>query len=132
MSREKIHELNVGELVRSVRELKGYSLTEMGFHLGVSEAAVRHYEAGRREPEAEFLKRLAEMAPAEMRREIERRLPDRLRGLISIRVVGRRYNEDTLASAHSALDLIFDNAPSEVIKKIQALLDKHAEQWRNE
>ncbi|MGO9641445.1 MAG: helix-turn-helix domain-containing protein [Candidatus Acidiferrales bacterium] len=132
MSRGKIQSLSVGQLVRSVREAKGLSKTEMAYHLGVSEAAIRQYEAGARKAKAPFIKLLAEAAPPEVRGEIEGLLPEHLRGRMSIRIRGRRYSEETVMEAHDALDLVLDHAPSEVVKKLQEFLEKHGMRWRKE
>jgi transcriptional regulator with XRE-family HTH domain len=130
MSREKLRGLTLGELVREVRENKGLSVTEMAFHLGMSEAAVRHYEAGVRQPKPHFLKSLAEIAPPEVREEIENRLPDRLRGLMTYKATGRRCSEKTVVDAHTALDTIFDKAPSPVIDAVVRYLIKRAVEYR--
>lgn len=44
----------------------------------------------------------------------------------------RRYSPTTIMAAHEALDIVLDNAPSSVVEKVQALIEKHAAQWRKE
>lgn len=78
---------------------------------GVSRATLQNWESGRTEPPGRTLVRIRTLGGGGEKRK------------------QRRYGEDTIAAAHTALDMILDNAPSEVVKKVQALLDKHAAQW---
>lgn len=132
MSREKLKKFSVAEIVKAVREVRGFSITEMAYALGVSEASARHYESGRREPDRHLLRRLAEIAPKEMRGEIEERLPESFRGLISVRISGRRYKEETVVEAHAALDAILDHARSDVVEKVLGDLTKFAGRFGDE
>lgn len=126
MSSTFLKNLSAGELVRKAREKAGLSLAGMAYNLGVSESAVRHYEAGRREPDIGTLKRLADLADGELKAEIERRLPENFRGEIRIRVQGRRYSEEMVVAAHAALDAIIDHARSDIVKKVMDDLEKFA------
>jgi len=137
-------QVSLQSLCLRVRRSLGESQDAFARTMSVSKATIQNWESGRGRPAPMRLKKMAEIAPGlapELRAEMQkfewhprapRREPVNSFGYISIKVRGRRFGEDTVIAAHEALDLILDHAPSEIIKKIQALLEKHAAQWRKD
>jgi transcriptional regulator with XRE-family HTH domain len=126
LSREKLKNSAIATLLAEIRMARGKSFTEFAVELGVSEAAVRHYEAGRREPDALLLRRLADIAPTELRNQIEELLPPSLRAEFRIRTSGRRITEATVLAMHEAVDIIIDKGSSGFIDAVARYLGERA------
>lgn len=133
------------QIVREARARTGMSQEAFARALDVSRLSVQNWESGRNRPTPAMLRKIRDRVPG-LSKEIGaaisqfkwhpgprfRREEASPSGMISFRVGNRRYSEDTIVSAHEALDLVIDNAPSEVVKKVQRLLEKHAAQWKKE
>lgn len=52
--------MTVGENIRRLRKERGLTLRELGDKVGVSEAYIRAYESGRRNPKQKSLEALAQ------------------------------------------------------------------------
>jgi plasmid maintenance system antidote protein VapI len=106
--------------------------------LGLSTSEVRRWEQGTRAPtegQAILLGKVTgppdcwfwwELAGLS-RREIERALVKPASSGAEERTTAR-YSEDATMALHQALDIILDNAPSTVVEKVSAMLDKFAGQ----
>lgn len=140
-------EISTASLIARVRLALGETQESFAPVMHVVRASVQNWESGRGKPTPKRLRKMAEIAPQFARElriaadKIEEEIRARRRrkgirasggkrGYISVKIAGRRYGEDTISSAHEALDLVIDNAPTELVKKVQEILDKHAGQWR--
>ncbi len=89
-------------LSRRVRRSLGLTQEEFASKLDAAGSSIRNWEAGRKRPSPDFLKKMAELAPA-FASEIDGELKvyewhDSKQG-------GRRYSEETISALHVPRDL---------------------------
>jgi transcriptional regulator with XRE-family HTH domain len=110
----KVARPSLAEEIRSARVRLDLIQDDFARLLEVAPSTVGNWESGRTAPNRRMLTRIRSLdggAPAPEKK-------------------SRRYGEQTIMECHTALDLILDNAASEVVKKLQEFLGKHAAQWR--
>ena len=59
MLRKVVNDMTIGENIRRIRKMRGLTLKQLGDAVGVSEAYIRAYEAGRRNPKQQSLEEIA-------------------------------------------------------------------------
>ena len=57
--KEEVAVMTIGENIRRIRKMRGMTLKQLGDAVGVSEAYIRAYESGRRNPKQQSLEELA-------------------------------------------------------------------------
>lgn len=110
----KIISPNWASEIRSFHDASGLSQVEFALKIGVERSTLQNWEHGRAVPRRRTILRVRAICRPPSGHALEQ--------------LGepRRYSSEAIASLHQALDMILDNAPSEMVKDVSEYLTKRA------
>lgn len=124
-----MEKIQAARLSRRVRAYLGKTQEEFARMMGVSKTTVQSWDSGRKRPSPRRLEQMTELAPC-----FTEEIAEQLRYFSWRRSRGdgtlsSRYREETRQAAHTALDIIFEKAPSAIVAEVVEYLAARAAKY---
>jgi len=114
---KKVRVADIAEELKEFREARTLTQDDLARMMGVAQSTIQNWENGRTSPRPKMALRIRALAGGPETTEKKK---------------ARRYNEERIVQAHTALDLILDRARSDVVEKVMADLAKFAGRFGEE
>jgi len=114
---KKVSHSNWATEALALRTALDLTQQEFATKIGMASSTIGYWESGEVSPHKRTMARVRDICARAVAANSE---------AAGAAVGKRRYSQETIASLHQALDMILDNAPSEMVKDVSEYLTKRA------